>query len=487
MNAPIPTTPWTALLLGRWVVPVGSQHEVARAVVDAWQAVPWPNGLLAHTVLADDSDVTHLSFATDDSTFNRVASVKRTWNDLVDTAVPGVQRLGVQLFDHHRSVDGPAISDATGCVVLVRLHASGRQTAADWIDQLASTAAHRPGPEGLIAAHFHLADDGHILNVAEWTSDVHHQRTLLPPATPVIPSSRSSTPHRESTSTRGPASPPGPPPRNTEVQPAGLLGRLATGTRGDGMGNRLAGKVALITGTGGGQGRAAAELFCAEGAAVIGCDVNADNNEQTVEAIRAAGGDIVGMAPVDLGSSEQARRWVADAATVHGRIDIVYNNAAAPRFAPFADLTDDDWHYTVRNELDLIFYVTQAAWPHLCERGGVILNTASVQGVVGIAANGGAAHAATKAGVIGLTRQLAAEGAPHGIRANSISPGTVATAATAQIFSDPATLDAVLQPLLIKRLGTPEDMAALALFLVSDDAAYITGANFLADGGLTAT
>lgn len=131
--------------------------------------------------------------------------------------------------------------------------------------------------------------------------------------------------------------------------------------------------------------------------------------------------------------------------------------------------------------------MTHAAWPHLCERGGVILNTASVQGVVGIPANGGAAHAATKGGVIGITRQLAAEGAPHGIRANSISPGTIATAATAQILSDPATLDAVLQPLLIKRLGTPDDVAALALFLVSDEATYITGANFLVDGGLTAT
>lgn len=79
------------------------------------------------------------------------------------------------------------------------------------------------------------------------------------------------------------------------------------------MGDRLAGKVALITGTGGGQGRAAAELFCSQGAAVIGCDVNAANNERTVEAIRAAGGDMVGMAPVDLGSSEQARHWVAEA------------------------------------------------------------------------------------------------------------------------------------------------------------------------------
>jgi NAD(P)-dependent dehydrogenase (short-subunit alcohol dehydrogenase family) len=94
------------------------------------------------------------------------------------------------------------------------------------------------------------------------------------------------------------------------------------------------------------------------------------------------------MAPVDLGDSHQARQWVADAAAVHGRIDVLFNNAAAPRFAPLADLTDEDWHFTIRNELDLIFSVTQAAWPFLIG-GGVIVNTASVQGLVGMHSGGG--------------------------------------------------------------------------------------------------
>jgi NAD(P)-dependent dehydrogenase (short-subunit alcohol dehydrogenase family) len=250
---------------------------------------------------------------------------------------------------------------------------------------------------------------------------------------------------------------------------------------------RLDDKVVLITGTGRGQGRAAAQLFCTEGARVVGCDLDAPANAETVSTITASGGHIVGMAPVDLGDSAQARQWVHDAAAVHGRIDVLFNNAAAPRFAAIDDLTDDDWHSTIRNELDLIFYVTQAAWQYVSASSGTIVNTASVQAHIGIPPNGGLAHAAAKGGVVAMTRQLAAEGAPLGIRANSISPGTVGTPANAHIFDSDETRQEVLAPLLIKRLGQARDIATLALYLASDESSYVSGADFIIDGGLTAT
>src|SRR5262249_42227988 len=126
---------------------------------------------------------------------------------------------------------------------------------------------------------------------------------------------------------------------------------------------RVAGKTMLITGVARGQGRAAALLFSREGAAVIGCDVL--DCQETIDLVRAEGYSLTASWPVDLGDREQARRWVNDAATELGGIDILYNNASAPRFASIAEMSLEDWHATIRNELDLVFHVSQAAWPHL--------------------------------------------------------------------------------------------------------------------------
>jgi NAD(P)-dependent dehydrogenase (short-subunit alcohol dehydrogenase family) len=244
----------------------------------------------------------------------------------------------------------------------------------------------------------------------------------------------------------------------------------------------IEGKVVLITGTGGGQGRAAALRFAAAGARVVGCDVKEEGNRETAALVREAGGSIVMMQPVDLGDAPSARGWIEKAAALHGRIDVLYNNASAARFAPIETFTVEDWQFTVRNELDIVFYATRFAWPFLKQRGGVIINIASVAGMVG-AAVGGTAHAATKGAIIAMTRQLAVEGAPHGIRVNSISPGVIESPGTAPMLADPAFRDLMLAHNLIKRVGQPQDVVGAALFLAGDDAAYITGTNIVVDGG----
>jgi len=242
------------------------------------------------------------------------------------------------------------------------------------------------------------------------------------------------------------------------------------------------GKVALITGTGGGQGRAAALRFAGAGAHVVGCDVKEEGNHETAALVRSAGGSITTMEPIDLSDPDSARRWIEAGAALHGRIDVLYNNASAARFAPIESFTVEDWQFTVRNELDLVFYATRYAWPHLKKRGGVIINVASVAGMVG-AAVGGTAHAATKGAIIAMTRQLAVEGAPHAIRVNSISPGVIESPGTAPMLADPAFRELMLEHNLIKRVGQPQDVVGVALFLAGDDAAYITGANIVVDGG----
>lgn len=258
-------------------------------------------------------------------------------------------------------------------------------------------------------------------------------------------------------------------------------------TKFAGSAGRLAGKVALITGTGSGQGRAAALLFTAEGARVVGCDVNVAGASETEALVRAQGGQMVSMAPVDLGDSEQATAWVNAGAAAFGGIDIVYNNASAPRFAPIDQMSDADWHFTIRNELDLVFFVTRAAWPHLVARGGgSIINVGSTAGMMGVKNAPGSAHSATKGAVIAMTRQLAGEGGPHKIRVNTLSPGIIETPATAALLAA-GPLGQVARSGPLARLGQPHEMAPVALFLASDESSFVTGANLLADGGLTAS
>jgi meso-butanediol dehydrogenase / (S,S)-butanediol dehydrogenase / diacetyl reductase len=248
---------------------------------------------------------------------------------------------------------------------------------------------------------------------------------------------------------------------------------------------RLQGRVALITGTAGGQGAAAARLFAAEGATVVGCDLDAERAAAVAREIRAGGGAMQCTAPVDLADPEQAAAWVDAAAAQAGGIDVVYNNASAPRVGRFDEMTWDDWRFTLHNELDLVWTVTHAAWPHLIARGGgAIVNTASVSAHRGATFIEQAAHGAAKGGVLAITRHLAASGAAHGIRANSISPGLIVTPQIEPFLEQPGhPVHEMQRTHPLGRLGTPDDVARVALFLASDDAAYLNAVDIVIDGG----
>ncbi|MFJ8027775.1 SDR family NAD(P)-dependent oxidoreductase [Streptomyces sp. NPDC096311] len=250
---------------------------------------------------------------------------------------------------------------------------------------------------------------------------------------------------------------------------------------------RLAGKRVLITGTAGGQGHAAQRLFAAEGARIAGCDLQPGGAETSADELIRQGYDVTGTT-VDLRDESAARAWVEDSAARLGGIDVLYNNAAGFGFAPFGEMTFALWRHVLSAELDLVFTVTNAAWKPLVDGGGSLINVGSISAIRGIAPLGQAAHAAAKGAVISLTRTLAAEGAAVGIRANAISPGFVDSPAAQEAAKEHGTemRDYMVDLHLLRRPGSGTDTAAMALYLASDESAWVTGQNFVIDGGWSA-
>ena len=247
---------------------------------------------------------------------------------------------------------------------------------------------------------------------------------------------------------------------------------------------RLDGKIALITGIGGGMGRTAALTFAREGARVVGCDLFDEGAAETVRLVREAGGQIENFAPVNLADASEAAAWVASALTVFGGADILYNNASTPRFGAIEELSIEDWNFVMDNELNLVFYATKAIWPHFQKHGGVVLNVGSIAGLRGVEIMNQNAHRTAKAGVLSLTRQLAVEGGRYGIRAVAVSPGFIVTPATEWLVtSGPQPFKDNIARIPLGRVGRPEDVVNAALFLASDEAGWITGSNLVVDGG----
>ncbi len=250
------------------------------------------------------------------------------------------------------------------------------------------------------------------------------------------------------------------------------------------MSERLRGKVALVTGAGSGIGRAIALRFAAEGAAVVVNDVVGDAAQRVVKEIEATNGRARAF-PGDVGDSRQVEAAVRFATTQFGRLDVLVNNAAAVVPGAVESLSDADWRRTQSVTLDGVFYGIRAALPVMAAQGaGSIINISSGAAVAGEPGLG--AYGAAKAAIVNLTKTAAVENAARGVRINTILPGPIETPPLLAAVEATGGRAGWERQIPCGRLGKPEEMAAVALFLASDDASYVHGAAIVADGGVAA-
>jgi 3-oxoacyl-[acyl-carrier protein] reductase len=246
--------------------------------------------------------------------------------------------------------------------------------------------------------------------------------------------------------------------------------------------NRLEGRVAIVTGSGSGIGRATALLFAREGARIVHCDLNREPAEETQRMLEEAHAESAALV-ADVSSEETAPKLVRLALERFGKITTLMNNAGIGCNRLTAEMALEEWDRVHNVNLRAQFMLIKAALPEMIKAGGgSIVNVASV--MAEMTDYGLAPYCSSKAGVAGLTRTVALEYGKYGIRANYIMPGPIYTGLTRDNFNQ-AHIRAVWEKkTALKRLGQPEDMAKVALFLASDDAGYVTGAGIRADGGL---
>ncbi|MFN7996566.1 MAG: glucose 1-dehydrogenase [Bryobacteraceae bacterium] len=249
--------------------------------------------------------------------------------------------------------------------------------------------------------------------------------------------------------------------------------------------SRLKDKSAIVTGSATGIGKAIAMLFAREGARVVVSDVDEEGGRQVAAAIKAEGGGAI-FVRADVSRSEDARQVVDAAVQAHGRLDILVNNAAVYRGdGVILGVADDVWEHVISVNLKGTFLCSKFAIARMIEDGGgSIVNLSSVNALMGLSLT---AYTASKGGVEAMSRLLAVEYAPKGIRVNCICPGTIMTENSKAIYAErPGLEEQVTKMYPMGRVGTPQDIAECALYLASDSSSFVTGARFVVDGGLMA-
>ena len=259
------------------------------------------------------------------------------------------------------------------------------------------------------------------------------------------------------------------------------------------MPNRLANKVALITGAGAGIGRATALLFAQEAAKVVVQDLNAAAAQETVQLIKKAGGEAVGIGG-DVTSSTDAQAMVNMAVHTYGRLDALFNNAGIWRGGTILDISDDDWDRTMAVNVKGIYLLSRYAVPPMMRQGsGSIINAASVAALRGSPMS--AAYNASKGAVLLLTKCMALDFGRHGIRVNCTCPGVIDTQMADELLTyrslgDDDRKQALLETYqgrhAVGRFGQAEEVAKVVLFLASDESSFVSGAAWPVDGGLSA-
>jgi NAD(P)-dependent dehydrogenase (short-subunit alcohol dehydrogenase family) len=246
----------------------------------------------------------------------------------------------------------------------------------------------------------------------------------------------------------------------------------------------LKGKVVIITGARRGMGKSHAIAFAKERTKVVVSDISLEDCQKVVDEIKKSGGEAMAI-KCDVTKKEEVNKMIKKTIKKWGKIDILVNNAGIADFKPFLELTEEEWDRTININLKGYFLCTQAAAKEMVKRkSGVIINIASIaMGQVGIGFPNLTHYSASKGGIVAMTESLALELAPYNIRVNAIAPGAIETPMIDPLKTDPKMLEGVLARIPMHRVGKPEEVSNLVLFLASNNSSYMTGSTVVIDGG----